>query len=119
MILTGFQKSARPFSVQLNAMPLKMELARAYTVNKKLTERFAAPGPGDRCKLTNPDQNWCQNQVILTGFQENAQPFSVQLNAMPLKMELARAYKVNKKLTERFAAPGPGDRCKLTNPDQK
>ena len=100
-------------------MPLKMEFARACNANKNLTERFPAPGPGDRCKLTNPDQEWCQTQVTIFGFRGDVSPFSVQLNGMPLKMEFARACNVNKNLTERFPAPGPEDRCKLVNPDQR
>ena len=81
-------------------MPLKMEFVRAYSINKKLTERFAAPGPGDRCKLVNPDQNGCQNQVRIFGIRGDIT--ILRPAKWYAKMELARAYNVNPKLTERL-----------------
>ena len=58
-------------------MALKMELARACYKNKKLTERFLAQRPADRCKLVKPDQIRCQNRIIVFGFLDDADVFSV------------------------------------------
>ena len=76
-------------------MPLKLELARAYNVNKKPTERFAAPGPGDR---TIP--------IKIDVRMNNVWPFSVQLNGMSL---LKKEFVVGKEKTVQF--PSLPDVC--------
>ena len=102
---TWFQRLFLVFSKRLSPMTPEMELRRAFTINKKPTERFPLKWSWDRrtsMKSVAISHNFGQNLVILSWFLQSHPPFSKRLSPMTPEMELRRACNTNKKLTERF-----------------
>ena len=110
---TWFQRLFLVFSKRLSRMTPEMELRRAFTINKKSTERFPLEWSWDRrtsMKSVAISHNFGQNLVILSWFLQSHPPFSKRLSPMTPEMELRRAYNTNKKLTERFPLEWSWDR---------